>query len=113
MLRMLMTFLFLTTLSFNAYGALSSVYEGEVDSPWLIVGPCQDLPLQESPLVEKICLSEVKIKYKLWPQMGEPVEYYSVYWKIDPTLYLRVITSYSIHYTKLYEWRGSRGSPLF
>jgi len=89
MLRILMTFLFLTTLSFNAYGALSSVYEGEVDSPWLIVGPCQDLPLQESPLVEKICLSEVKIKYKLWPQMGEPVEYYSVYWKIDPTLYLR------------------------
>ena len=51
-------------------------------------GICQEFSEQESPLIAKICLGSIKIKYKLNPLMGEPTENYAVEWTIDPRIYL-------------------------
>jgi hypothetical protein len=64
----------------------SNSYEGEVQSAKVY---CQPLSEKASPLVAKICIRQVKVKYKLSLLMGEPVGSYHVYWEIDPKLYLR------------------------
>ena len=50
---------------------------------------CKTLSQKESKYVESICVDKVKVKYKLYSMMGEPVELYGVYWEISPMINLR------------------------
>ena len=65
----------------------AKTYKGEVES-YGNVG-CQTLTEKESPYVSSICVDKVKVKYKLYSMMGEPVELYAVYWELSPYINLR------------------------
>lgn len=65
----------------------AKTYKGEVES-YGTVG-CQTLTEKESPYVSSICVDKVKVKYKLYSMMGEPVELYAVYWELSPYINLR------------------------
>lgn len=65
----------------------AKTFKGEVES-YGNVG-CQNLTEKESPYVASICVDKVKIKYKLYSMMGEPVEVYAVYWELSPYINLR------------------------
>jgi len=66
----------------------SKTFKGEVESSGNNAG-CQTLTQKESLYVESICVEKVKVKYKLYSMMGEPVEVYAVYWELSPYLNLR------------------------
>lgn len=66
----------------------SKTFKGEVESSANNAG-CQTLTQKESLYVESICVEKVKVKYKLYSMMGEPVEVYAVYWELSPYLNLR------------------------
>ncbi len=66
----------------------AKTFKGEVTSSGNNAG-CQTLTQKESPYVESICVDKVKVKYKLYSMMGEPVEVYAVYWELSPYLNLR------------------------
>ena len=65
----------------------AKTFKGEVES-YGNVG-CQTLTEKESPYVSSICVDKVKVKYKLYSFMGEPVEVYAVYWELSPYINLR------------------------
>jgi Mg-chelatase subunit ChlD len=65
----------------------AKTFKGEVES-FGNVG-CQTLTKKESPYVSSICVEKVKVKYKLYSFMGEPVEVYAVYWELSPYINLR------------------------
>ena len=65
----------------------AKTFKGEVES-YGSVG-CQNLSQKESPYVSSICVDKVKIKYKIYSLMGEPVEVYAVYWELSPYINLR------------------------
>ena len=66
----------------------AKTFKGEVTSTGNNAG-CKTLTQKESPYVESICVDKVKIKYKLYSMMGEPVEFYAVYWELSPFINLR------------------------
>jgi len=78
--------LVLLLLSFTAL-LHAKTFKGEVES-YGNVG-CQTLTEKESPYVSSICVDKVKVKYKLYSFMGEPVEVYAVYWELSPYINLR------------------------
>lgn len=65
----------------------AKTFKGEVES-YGHAG-CQTLTEKESPYVSSICVDKVKVKYKLYSMMGEPVEIYAVYWELSPYINLR------------------------
>ncbi|PHS40639.1 MAG: hypothetical protein COB07_03800 [Sulfurovum sp.] len=65
----------------------AKTFKGEVQSS--ANAGCQTLTHKESPYVASLCVDKVKIKYKLYSMMGEPVEVYAVYWELSPYLNLR------------------------
>lgn len=75
--------------SAGALAATPNTIEGLVERGGGHDDDCQHLSVRASPLVEKICIRKVRVKYQLSLLFGEPVERYRVYWEIDPTLYLR------------------------
>ena len=76
----------LLLLSFTLLQA--KTFKGEVSSTGNNAG-CKTLTQKESPYIESICVDKVKIKYKLYSMMGEPVEVYAVYWELSPFINLR------------------------
>jgi len=73
----------------------AKTFKGEVASSGNNAG-CKTLTLKESPYVESICVDKVKVKYKLYSMMGEPVEVYAVYWELSPFINLRSGSSLAV-----------------
>ena len=69
----------------------AKTFKGEVESSGNV--GCQTLTQKESPYISSICVDKVKVKYKLYSMMGEPVEVYAVYWELSPYINLRTGTS--------------------
>ena len=65
----------------------AKTFKGEVSSSGNV--GCKTLTQKESKYVESICVDKVKVKYKLYSMMGEPVEVYAVYWELSPYINLR------------------------
>jgi len=65
----------------------AKTFKGEVESSGNV--GCQTLTQKESPYISSICVDKVKVKYKLYSMMGEPVELYAVYWELSPIINLR------------------------
>ena len=65
----------------------AKTFKGEVASSGNV--GCQTLTQKESPYISSICVEKVKVKYKLYSMMGEPVELYAVYWELSPIINLR------------------------
>lgn len=65
----------------------AKTFKGEVSSSGNV--GCKTLTQKESAYVESICVDKVKVKYKLYSMMGEPVEVYAVYWELSPFINLR------------------------
>lgn len=65
----------------------AKTFKGEVETYGNV--SCQTLTEKESPYVSSICVDKVKVKYKLYSFMGEPVEVYAVYWELSPMINLR------------------------
>lgn len=65
----------------------AKTFKGEVESSGNV--GCQTLTQKESPYISSICVDKVKVKYKLYSMMGEPVEVYAVYWELSPYINLR------------------------
>ena len=77
--------LLIILLSFTLLQA--KTFKGEVVSPSNV--GCKTLTQKESPYIASICVDKVKVKYKLYSMMGEPVEVYAVYWELSPNINLR------------------------
>ncbi len=65
----------------------AKTFKGEIASSGNV--GCQTLTQKESPYISSICVDKVKVKYKLYSMMGEPVELYAVYWELSPIINLR------------------------
>lgn len=65
----------------------AKTFKGEVESSGNV--GCQTLTQKESLYISSICVDKVKVKYKLYSMMGEPVELYAVYWELSPIINLR------------------------
>jgi Mg-chelatase subunit ChlD len=65
----------------------AKTFKGEVESSGN--AGCQTLTQKESPYIESLCVDKIKVKYKLYSMMGEPVEVFAVYWELSPIINLR------------------------
>jgi len=65
----------------------AKTFKGEIESSGNV--GCQTLTQKESPYISSICVDKVKVKYKIYSMMGEPVEIYAVYWELSPYINLR------------------------